>query len=55
MVPPQVKQLKGKLEAAEGKAVALEEARAAQAAAERDLQVLDDSSACRVFTQSAVG
>lgn len=36
----QVKQLKEKLEAAEAKAVALQEARAAQAAAERDLQVV---------------
>lgn len=34
-----MKQLKEQLEAAEAKAVALQEARAAQAAAERDLQV----------------
>ncbi len=37
---PQVKQLKEKLEAAEQRGMQLEEARAAQAAAERDLQVL---------------
>ena len=37
---PQVKQLKEELEAAEQRGLQLEEARAAQAAAERDLQVL---------------
>lgn len=37
---PQVKQLKEKLEATEQRGMQLEEARAAQAAAERDLQVL---------------
>jgi hypothetical protein len=46
-MPAQVKLLQEKLEAAEGKAVALEEARAAQAAAERDLQVLEGTSARR--------